>query len=105
MDTEIFSFFAGIISSLMFVSSHVPMLWKAYRTKDLHSYSYLNIILVNVGNLIYWIYIASLPVGPVWILHTFYTVSSGFMLILFARLRSDRSTRNIFRPCIFRVCF
>jgi hypothetical protein len=86
MDTEHLSFIAGAISSLMFVTSNVPMLWKAFKTKDLRSYSYLNIILVNAGNLIYWFYIVSLPLGPVWILHTFYTISSGLLLILYWQL-------------------
>jgi hypothetical protein len=62
------------------------MLQKAYKTKDLHSYSSLNIVLVNLGNLIYWLYIVELPFGPVWILHTFYTISSALLLILYCRL-------------------
>jgi hypothetical protein len=61
MDTQRLSFIAGAVSSLIFVGSHVPMLWKAYRTKDLRSYSRLNLMLVNVGNLIYWLYLISLP--------------------------------------------
>jgi len=68
MNGEQLSLIAGAISSLMFVSSQVPMLLKAYKTRDLSSYSYLNIILVNVGNLIYRFYITSLPPGPIWLL-------------------------------------
>jgi len=84
--SELVAFIAGIISSVMFVSSHVPMLLKAYRTRDLHSYSSLNIVLINIGNLIYWLYIIKLPLGPIWLLHTFYTLSSGLLLILYCRL-------------------
>lgn len=83
MDTQIVSFIAGTISSLIFAGSNVPMLWKAYQTRDLHSYSSLNIILVNAGNLIYWLYVVSLPMGPVWILHTFYTVASLLLLVMY----------------------
>jgi uncharacterized protein with PQ loop repeat len=86
MDMELIALIAGIISSVMFVSSHVPMLLKAYRTRDLHSYSSLNIVLVNIGNLIYWLYIIKLPFGPIWLLHTFYTLSSGLLLMLYCRL-------------------
>jgi hypothetical protein len=68
---------------MIFASSNIPMLLKAYRTKDLHSYSALNLILVNVGNLLYWLYVATLPPGPIWILHTFYTISSGLLVIMY----------------------
>jgi uncharacterized protein with PQ loop repeat len=93
MDTQHLSFIAGAVSSLIFVGSHVPMLWKAYRTKDLRSYSRLNLMLVNVGNLIYWLYLISLPPGPVWLLHTFYTISSGLLLMLYCRLHACRFRR------------
>lgn len=90
MSVEYVSLTAGLISSFMFISSHVPMLLKAYRTKDLHSYSCLNIVLVNVGNLLYWFYIVSLPLGPVWFMHTFYTLSSGVLLILYCLAQPGR---------------
>lgn len=86
MDTELISLTAGIISSVMFASSHVPMLLKAYKTKDLHSYSSLNMVLINIGNLIYWLYIVQLPFGPIWVLHAFYTISSALLLILYYQL-------------------
>lgn len=85
MEMQTIAIIAGSISSFMFMSSHVPMLVKAYRTKDLHSYSCLNIILANVGNIVYWLYVFSLPPGPIWVMHTFYTISSGVLLILYAR--------------------
>lgn len=80
---ETLSFMAGMLSSFIFAGSNIPMLWKAYRTKDLHSYSLFNLVLINVGNLIYWLYVANLPLGPIWILHSFYTISAGVLLIMY----------------------
>lgn len=94
MNIELISLIAGLMSSLLFVSSSIPMLVKVCRTKDMHSYSYLNILLVNIGNLIYWLYILSLPPGPVWILHLFYTLSSGLLLVMYMRLRSGKKVGN-----------
>ena len=85
MKPENLAMVAGMISSLIFVSSNVPMLWKAHKTRDLHSYSWLYIMLVNAGNLIYWIYVATLPIGPVWFMHTFYTLASALLLVLYGR--------------------
>ena len=86
MGIDTLAIIAGTVSSLIFVGSHVPMLLKAYRTGDLHSYSSLNLIMVNVGNLIYWLYVSSLPAGPIWVLHTFYTLSSVLLLIMYCRM-------------------
>jgi len=91
---------AGIISTLMFVSSNLPMLWKAFTTKDLTSYSLGHISLSNIGNLIYWLYLFTLPVGPVWFLHGINTVVAGLMvvglmLIGFFVLRAIQSYLNI----------
>ncbi|HEX9921363.1 MAG TPA: PQ-loop domain-containing transporter [Anaerolineae bacterium] len=93
MNSETISLVAGLVSSFIFVSSNLPMLWKAYRTKDMHSYSWLNIFLANTGNLIYWLYVVSLPPGPIWLLHTFYTVTSILMLTMYLRFCRDRSAR------------
>ena len=71
---------AGAISTTIFAASMLPMLVKAARTKDLSSYSLGNILLANVGNAIHSVYVFHLPAGPVWILHTFYLVSTGLML-------------------------
>ena len=88
------SLIAGIVSSFIFGSSHIPMLLKAYRTKDLHSYSALNLILVNAGNLLYWLYVVTLPPGPIWILHTFYTISSGIVLVMYWQ-QADKPAQKI----------
>ena len=54
---------AGAISTMIFVISTLPMLFKAFRTKDLRSYSLGNIATANVGNLVQCVYVLSLPVG------------------------------------------
>jgi hypothetical protein len=58
---------------------------KAARTKGLSSYSLSNILLLNVGNVIHSVYVFHLPAGPVWILHTFYLLSTGVMLFWYLR--------------------
>jgi uncharacterized protein with PQ loop repeat len=86
---------AGMISTLMFVSSNLPMLWKAFTTKDLTSYSLGHISLSNAGNLIYWLYLFALPVGPVWFLHGFNTLVAGLMLFGYVRYRGRSSAPNL----------
>jgi hypothetical protein len=93
MNTEQISFIAGLISSFIFVSGNFPMLWRAYKTEEMRSYSRLNILLANIGNLIYWLYVVSLPPGPIWVLHTFYTISSMLMLVMYFRFRSGMRAR------------
>ena len=85
---------AGTVSSAIFVTSALPMLIKAFRTKDLKSYSLPNIALSNVGNVIHSLYVYSLPAGPIWMLHSFYLVTTGLMLLMYLRyeLRSSRRT-------------
>ncbi len=72
---------AGMVSSTLFVVSYLPMLVKAYRTRDLASYSLGNLVLANAGNAIHSVYVFRLPVGPIWFLHTFYLVSTIAMLV------------------------
>ena len=81
---------AGSLSTALFVASALPMLHKALRTKDLASYSALNIVLANVGNLLYAVYVFSLPAGPVWALHSFNLLTSGAMLIWYVRYELTR---------------
>jgi hypothetical protein len=76
---------AGSVSTAIFVASTLPMLVKAGRTKDLTSYSLGNIVLANLGNLIYAIYVVSLPLGPVWALHGFHVGATGLMLFWYLR--------------------
>ena len=79
---------AGAISTVIFVVSTLPMLVKAFRTKDLSSYSLGNIATANVGNLVQCVYVLSLPVGPIWFLHGFYVVATFLMLFWYVRYRS-----------------
>lgn len=76
---------AGIASTVIFAASTLPMLLKAHRTRDLGSYSLGHMLLANLGNLIHSLYVFSLPAGPIWALHGFYTVSTAMMLVWFVR--------------------
>lgn len=76
---------AGILSTVIFTTSNIPMLVKAAKTHDLKSYSDINIALANIGNLVHWVYIFQLPFGPIWFLHGFYTLSSALMCLLYFR--------------------
>ncbi len=70
---------AGTISTVLFVTSYLPMLHKAWRTRDLSSYSIVQLAVANVGNLVNTVYVVSLPVGPIWGLHAFYLFSTALM--------------------------
>ena len=93
MDTQSLALLAGTLSTVMFVSSNFPMLLKAFKTQDLSSYSLTHIALSNVGNLIYWVYVVSLPVGPIWFLHGFFTVTTALMLLCYVRYQRRRTAR------------
>jgi uncharacterized protein with PQ loop repeat len=83
---------AGSLSSILFITSSLPMVTKAIRTHNLRSYSLANILLANLGNLVYWIYVLALPVGPVWFLHGFNTLVAVVMLALYLRHRAAADT-------------
>jgi uncharacterized protein with PQ loop repeat len=76
---------AGAVSTVIFAGGTLPMLVKAARTKDLSSYSLGNIVLSNLGNVIQSIYVFDLPAGPMWVLHTFYLLSTALMLFWYLR--------------------
>ena len=76
---------AGLLSTVIFALSTLPMLIKAGRTKDLSSYSLGNIVLANTGNVVHTVYVVHLPAGPVWVLHGFYLVTTGLMLVWYLR--------------------
>ena len=71
---------AGTLATLVFALSTLPMLGKALRSRDLSSYSTGNLVLANVGNGLYSVYVFHLPPGPIWFLHGFYLLTSGLML-------------------------
>jgi len=93
MQSQNIQIVAGSISTLFFITANVPMLFKAFKTKNLRSYSLSNMVLINVGNIIHWLYISSLPVGPIWLLHSFYTLTSVLMLVWY--LRYERTWRTV----------
>ena len=76
---------AGGVSTIIFAGSVMPMIVKAVQTRDLASYSLGNLLLSNMGNLVHSVYIYSLPAGPIWALHAFYLVTTGFMLAMYLR--------------------
>lgn len=99
---------AGVLSTLLFVASYLPMLVRAARTRDLSSYSVGNLVLANVGNVVHTGYVLSLPPGPLWALHGFYLASSALMLLWWWRYRerartdvggSGRTTRRLEELC------
>ncbi|MFF7146309.1 hypothetical protein ACFZB5_34915 [Streptomyces nodosus] len=84
---------AGTLSTILFVASTLPMIMKAFRTRDLSSYSGGNLILSNTGNLLYGIYVVSLPAGPAWVLYAFNLSVSATMLTLWLCYRSAHRAR------------
>lgn len=87
MDQEAIYIIAGLTSSVLFASSKLPMLLKVYRTRDLKSYSFGHIMLSNTGNAIYWLYVTSLPLGPIWLLQGFFTMADMLMLLCYIRFQ------------------
>jgi len=85
-----FALFAGSAAAAIFMLSQLPMLAKACRTRDLSSYSFANIGLANLGNLLYAVYVVHVPLGPVWAIHGFNSTTS--VLMLFWYLRHGRRT-------------
>ena len=84
MDIQII---AGSTSSMIFIMGTFSMLVKAQRTKDMESYSLSMLLCNNIGNVIYWLYILSLPFGPIYFLHGFYTLSTLLMLVWYLMYR------------------
>lgn len=85
---------AGFGSSMIFILSNFPMVVKAVRTRDLKSYSLGQILLANLGNLLYWLYVAGLPLGPIWLLHGFNTAVAILMLSLYLIYETRQSAAN-----------
>ncbi len=85
---------AGSVAGFIFAAASWNMLVKAWRTKDLSSYSLGQIVLNNIGNLFYWLYVASLPLGPIWFMHAFFTLASLLMLVWYCIYRSAPKTEE-----------
>lgn len=99
MNLSVLALLAGSVSSSIFIASYIPMLLRAFQTKDLRSYSLSHLLLANLGNGIHWLYIIHLPLGPIWLLHGFYTLATILMLLWYLRHRrswseQDRTTRS-----------
>jgi len=84
---------AGTVSTALFVSSYLPMLVTAARTRDLRFYRPGHLVIAIVGNLVHTVYLLSLPPRPVWLLHTFYLLSSAVMLLWWWRYRTTIGPR------------
>jgi uncharacterized protein with PQ loop repeat len=83
MNSSSLQILAGFASSMIFISSNLPMLFRAFKTKDLSSYSLGHLALGNLGNTVYWLYVISLPFGPVWFLQAFFSTTSALMLFCY----------------------
>ena len=102
---------AGFVSTGLFALGTLPMLIKAFRTRDLTSYSLGNILMSNVGNIIYSLYVFHLPPGPIWFLHSYNLLSTGLMLVWYLKyeglplqlksLVDQVTTRLLLLPCCF----
>ncbi len=94
-------------SSTIFVISNFLMLLKAIKTNDLKSYSLGHIVLSNLGNLIHWAYITSLPLGPIWYLHGYFTIVTALMLYWYYRYKTvpNLDYRSLpLAPVIMCIC-
>jgi hypothetical protein len=86
---------AGIVSTGIFAMSTMPMVLKAARTRDLSSYSGGNLLLSNLGNVLYAIYVFSMPMGPAWALYGFNLTVSATMLVYWLQYRTPRPRTKI----------
>ena len=94
MNESLIQLITGSVATAIFVSSNLPMLWKAVRTQDMASYSLAHIGLSNAGNAINWLYVVGLPFGPIWLLHAFNTIVAVTMLVCYWRFeRHPRPAR------------
>jgi hypothetical protein len=87
MNLTTLALLAGGVSSSLFIVSYIPMLARAFHTRDLRSYSPTQLMLSNLANAIHWLYVLHLPPGPIWLLHGFYTLATAAMLFWYVRYR------------------
>lgn len=85
---------AGMASTALFAAANLPMVAKAIRTRDMTSYSLMALVVGNVANVIHTLYVLSLPIGPIWVLHGFYLVSMAVMIVLYLRHARSRAERD-----------
>lgn len=94
---------AGSVSSVIFMSGTLSMLVKTWHTHDVDSYSLTSLLLNNAGNLVYWVYVLSLPFGPVYFLHGFYTVATVLMLVWYFLYRQNPQLKEDIRERVQRI--
>ena len=104
MEIALLQLVAGTVSSVIFAASNLPMLTKVIKTKNLASYSLSQLALANLGNLVYWLYIVSLPFGPVWFLQGFYTITTGLMLLFYLRYETCLNAVHLFKRQAYAPC-
>ena len=78
---------AGAVASLIFIVSAIPSLTKVYRTRSVDSFSLASLWMLNVGNVLQWLYVLSLPPGPIYALHAWSTLSTALLLAWCYRYR------------------
>lgn len=83
---------AGSAAGFIFAAGSLNMVIKAWRTKDMRSYSFGQMVLNNVGNVFYWLYVLSLPIGPIYFMHGFFTLVSLLMMIWYFVYRAEPRT-------------
>ena len=76
---------AGVLSTIIFAASTLPMVVRAAGTRDVSSYSRSHLLMTNAGNAVHTVYVVSLPPGPVWLLHCIYSCVSAFMFAAHVR--------------------
>lgn len=91
MEVSHLTILAGSAATTIFITSYLPMLVRAIRTRDLSSYSRSSLVLANVGNVVQTAYVVTLPLGPIWGLHAFYLLATLVMLVLHLRHASQGS--------------
>jgi hypothetical protein len=85
---------AGVLSTIIFAASTLPMVLRAAWTRDVSSYSRSHLLMTNAGNAVHTVYVASLPPGPIWLLHCIYSCVSAFMFAAHVRWSQHRAQRE-----------
>ena len=60
--------------------------------------------MANLGNLFYSVYVFNLPLGPIWVLHSFYLTSSALMLLWSLRYAAVTHSHRTTDPAGSQPC-
>ena len=85
---------AGMLSTALFASAALPMVGKVLRTRDMRSYSPSHLGLMSVANVVHSAYVFSLPLGPIWVLHSIYLAISAFMVAAYVVIERATAWRS-----------